>query len=144
MIYSPSSTSRLIQIVHGSLGHISQTTEKSSFTFGFTFQTHHIRNNIQICIIYIFFFIMDLVVLDFPFGYTPWFFIILYKLFNIFFNNNWLTEKWIYTENFLALSDLTSYLILPSSDTWSLWISSNPQVSSRMGGSRPNITNYII
>ena len=88
MIYSPSSTTRLIQIVHGSLGHISQTTEQSSFTFGFTFQTHQIRNNIQISIIYIFFVILDLVVLDISFGYPPWFIRIFCKLFKKYYFNN--------------------------------------------------------
>merc|ERR1719433_1691299 len=73
LLQGSSNTTRLIHIVHGSLCHISQTTEQSSFTFRFTFQTHQIRNNIQISIVYIVFIILDLVVLDISFGYTSWF-----------------------------------------------------------------------
>ena len=86
--YLPSNTTRLIHIVHGSLCHISQTTEQSSFTFGFPFKTHQIRNNIQISIIYIFFVILDLVVLDISFGYPPWFIRIFCKLFRKYYFNN--------------------------------------------------------
>ena len=93
MIYSPSSTSRFIQIVHGSLGHISQTTEKSSFTFGFPYKTHQIRNNIQISIVYIVFIILDLVVLDISFGYTSWFIRNFCKFFEKIFCFNFFSNQ---------------------------------------------------